>query len=80
MDCMIRHNDMMMGFIMGLDFMFLISEHIMTCSSAAQSQSAALVNKWPFQSVEEEWSGPLNLHYITTVSHIFLPTYLLPQY
>lgn len=45
---MVRHNDMMEGFIMSPHFMFLIAENIMTYNSEAQSQSAALVNKWPF--------------------------------
>lgn len=45
---MVRHNDMMEVYIMGPHFMFLIAENIMTYSGEPQSQSAALVNKWPF--------------------------------
>lgn len=59
---MVRHNDVMEGIIMGLHFMFLIAENIMTYSGEPQSQSAALVYKWLFESARAtEGSGEVYL-------------------
>lgn len=48
---------------MGPHFVILIAEKIMTYSGEPQSQSAPLVNKWPFsfaRAREEEWRVPRN--------------------